>query len=82
MRVTPRSLDILGRGPPVCGDLAVSLSQASPQFTQVGYGLCVKFFSMFYEFFFLVSEFVVNKIRYCGVATQSKLSVFLLLCLF
>lgn len=35
LRITPRSLDILGRGPPVCGDLAVSLSQASPQFTQV-----------------------------------------------
>lgn len=35
LRVTPRSLDILAKGPPVCGDLAVSLSQAGPQFTQV-----------------------------------------------
>ncbi|KAJ8764503.1 hypothetical protein K2173_006243 [Erythroxylum novogranatense] len=35
LRITPRSVDILSRGPPVCGDLAVSLSQASPQFTQV-----------------------------------------------
>ncbi|KAH9621979.1 hypothetical protein KSS87_010217 [Heliosperma pusillum] len=35
LRITPRSLDILSRGSPVCGDLAVSLSQASPQFTQV-----------------------------------------------
>ncbi|KAJ6990200.1 hypothetical protein NC653_018669 [Populus alba x Populus x berolinensis] len=35
LRITPRSLDILARGPPVCGDLAVSLSQAGPQFTQV-----------------------------------------------
>lgn len=35
MRITPRSLDILARGSPVCGDLAVSLSQAGPQFTQV-----------------------------------------------
>ncbi|OMP02070.1 hypothetical protein COLO4_11380 [Corchorus olitorius] len=35
LRITPRSLEILARGPPVCGDLAVSLSQAGPQFTQV-----------------------------------------------
>ncbi|CAI0554080.1 unnamed protein product [Linum tenue] len=35
LRITPRALDILARGPPVCGDLAVSLSQAGPQFTQV-----------------------------------------------
>ncbi|OUZ99813.1 WD40 repeat [Macleaya cordata] len=35
LRITPRSLDILTRGSPVCGDLAVSLSQAGPQFTQV-----------------------------------------------
>ncbi|XP_022741246.1 uncharacterized protein LOC111292888 isoform X2 [Durio zibethinus] len=35
LRITPRSLDILARGPPVCGDLAVSLSQTGPQFTQV-----------------------------------------------
>ncbi|KAF8410020.1 hypothetical protein HHK36_002540 [Tetracentron sinense] len=35
LRITPRSLDILSRGSPVCGDLAVSLSQAGPQFTQV-----------------------------------------------
>ncbi|EOX91354.1 Transducin/WD40 repeat-like superfamily protein isoform 2 [Theobroma cacao] len=35
LRITPRSLDNLARGPPVCGDLAVSLSQAGPQFTQV-----------------------------------------------
>uniref|UniRef100_A0A0D9XDK2 Uncharacterized protein n=1 Tax=Leersia perrieri TaxID=77586 RepID=A0A0D9XDK2_9ORYZ len=35
LRVTPRSLDILTKGPPVCGDLAVSLSQAGPQFTQI-----------------------------------------------
>lgn len=35
LRITPRSLDILARGTPVCGDLAVSLSQAGPQFTQV-----------------------------------------------
>ncbi|CAN4079635.1 unnamed protein product [Withania somnifera] len=35
LRITPRSLDILARGPPVCGDLAVSLSQSGPQFTQV-----------------------------------------------
>ncbi|KAJ4775115.1 Transducin/WD40 repeat-like superfamily protein [Rhynchospora pubera] len=34
-RITPRSLDILAKGPPVCGDLAVTLSQAGPQFTQV-----------------------------------------------
>lgn len=35
LRITPRSLDILTKGPPVCGDLAVSLSQAGPQFTQI-----------------------------------------------
>ncbi|KAI5439231.1 hypothetical protein KIW84_024858 [Lathyrus oleraceus] len=35
LRVTPRSLDILALGSPVCGDLAVSLSQSGPQFTQV-----------------------------------------------
>ncbi|XP_042494369.1 uncharacterized protein LOC122073801 [Macadamia integrifolia] len=35
LRITPRSLDILARGSPVCGDLAVALSQAGPQFTQV-----------------------------------------------
>ncbi|KAJ6804477.1 uncharacterized protein M6B38_183435 [Iris pallida] len=35
LRITPRSLDILSKGSPVCGDLAVSLSQAGPQFTQV-----------------------------------------------
>ncbi|XP_057520245.1 uncharacterized protein LOC130800673 [Amaranthus tricolor] len=35
LRITPRSLDILAGGSPVCGDLAVSLSQAGPQFTQV-----------------------------------------------
>ncbi|RAL46724.1 hypothetical protein DM860_005003 [Cuscuta australis] len=35
LRITPRSLDILASGPPVCGDLAVSLSQSGPQFTQV-----------------------------------------------
>ncbi|GAA0146052.1 hypothetical protein LIER_06094 [Lithospermum erythrorhizon] len=35
LRITPRSLDILGRGSPVCGDLAVSLSQSGPQFTQM-----------------------------------------------
>ncbi|XP_072994208.1 uncharacterized protein [Typha latifolia] len=35
LRITPRSLDILAKGSPICGDLAVSLSQASPQFTQV-----------------------------------------------
>ncbi|XP_064984198.1 uncharacterized protein LOC135624480 [Musa acuminata AAA Group] len=34
LRITPRSLDILAKGSPVCGDLAVSLSQAGPQFTQ------------------------------------------------
>ncbi|KAK0603672.1 hypothetical protein LWI29_007382 [Acer saccharum] len=39
LRITPRSLDILARGPPVCGDLAVSLSQAGPQFTQVLRGI-------------------------------------------
>ncbi|XP_038719297.1 uncharacterized protein LOC120012104 [Tripterygium wilfordii] len=35
LRITPRSLDILASGPPVCGDLAVSLSQSGPQFTKV-----------------------------------------------
>ncbi|KAI3965270.1 hypothetical protein MKW92_010222, partial [Papaver armeniacum] len=35
LRITPRSLDILTGGSPVCGDLAVSLSQSGPQFTQV-----------------------------------------------
>ncbi|KAH9663477.1 WD REPEATS REGION domain-containing protein [Citrus sinensis] len=39
LRITPRSLDILAKGPPVCGDLAVSLSQAGPQFTQVLRGI-------------------------------------------
>uniref|UniRef100_A0A7N0UDG6 Transducin/WD40 repeat-like superfamily protein n=1 Tax=Kalanchoe fedtschenkoi TaxID=63787 RepID=A0A7N0UDG6_KALFE len=39
LRVTPRSLDILAKGPPVCGDLAVSLSQSGPQFTQVLRGI-------------------------------------------
>ncbi|CAN4082874.1 unnamed protein product [Withania somnifera] len=39
LRITPRSLDILARGPPVCGDLAVSLSQSGPQFTQVLRGI-------------------------------------------
>ncbi|KAL0927560.1 hypothetical protein M5K25_001742 [Dendrobium thyrsiflorum] len=33
--ITPRSLDILANGCPVCSDLALSLSQAGPQFTQV-----------------------------------------------
>ncbi|PNY03881.1 vascular protein [Trifolium pratense] len=40
MRVTPRSLDILALGSPVCGDLAVSLSQSGPQFTQMSF--CVQ----------------------------------------
>ncbi|PKU62784.1 uncharacterized protein LOC110101272 [Dendrobium catenatum] len=35
LRITPRSLDILANGSPVCGDLALSLSQACPHFTQV-----------------------------------------------
>ncbi|XP_057955522.1 uncharacterized protein LOC131149253 [Malania oleifera] len=39
LRITPRSLDILAGGSPVCGDLAVSLSQAGPQFTQVLRGI-------------------------------------------
>ncbi|KAA8531720.1 hypothetical protein F0562_006562 [Nyssa sinensis] len=39
LRITPRSLDILARGSPVCGDLSVSLSQAGPQFTQVLRGI-------------------------------------------
>ncbi|KAL6551708.1 hypothetical protein OROGR_007862 [Orobanche gracilis] len=39
LRITPRSLDILARGPPVCGDLAVSLSQSGLQFTQVSRGI-------------------------------------------
>ncbi|WCJ31093.1 Transducin/WD40 repeat-like superfamily protein [Euphorbia peplus] len=39
LRITPRSLNILSSGPPVCGDLAVSLSQAGPQFTQVLRGI-------------------------------------------
>ncbi|PSS21303.1 Actin cytoskeleton-regulatory complex protein [Actinidia chinensis var. chinensis] len=39
LRISPRSLDILARGSPVCGDLAVSLSQAGPQFTQVLRGI-------------------------------------------
>lgn len=39
LRITPRSLDILARGSPVCGDLAVSLSQSAPQFTQVLRGI-------------------------------------------
>ncbi|KAK4416219.1 hypothetical protein Salat_2447400 [Sesamum alatum] len=39
LRITPRSLDILARGSPVCGDLAVSLSQSGPQFTQVSRGV-------------------------------------------
>lgn len=39
LRITPRSLDILSRGSPVCGDLAVSLSQSGPQFTQVLRGI-------------------------------------------
>ncbi|KAL3813601.1 hypothetical protein ACJIZ3_014869 [Penstemon smallii] len=39
LRITPRSLDILARGSPVCGDLAVSLSQSGPQFTQVLRGI-------------------------------------------
>ncbi|XP_051117953.1 uncharacterized protein LOC127242437 isoform X3 [Andrographis paniculata] len=38
LRITPRSLDILARGSPVCGDLAVSLSQSGPQFTQISRG--------------------------------------------
>ncbi|KAK7252842.1 hypothetical protein RIF29_37075 [Crotalaria pallida] len=37
LRITPRSLDILARGSPVCGDLAVSLSQSGPQFTQASH---------------------------------------------
>ncbi|XP_052197931.1 uncharacterized protein LOC127804887 [Diospyros lotus] len=39
LRITPRSLDILSRGSPVCGDLAVALSQSGPQFTQVLRGI-------------------------------------------
>ncbi|XP_073220441.1 uncharacterized protein [Cicer arietinum] len=39
LRVTPRSVDILALGSPVCGDLAVSLSQSGPQFTQVVRGV-------------------------------------------
>ncbi|KAL2333583.1 hypothetical protein Fmac_014796 [Flemingia macrophylla] len=39
LRITPRSLDILARGNPVCGDLAVALSQSGPQFTQVMRGV-------------------------------------------
>lgn len=39
LRITPRSLDILARGSPVCGDLAVSLSQSGLQCTPVSRGL-------------------------------------------
>ncbi|KAI5418139.1 hypothetical protein KIW84_042681 [Lathyrus oleraceus] len=39
LRITPRSLDILARGSTVCGNLAVSLSQSGPQFTQVMRGV-------------------------------------------
>ncbi|KAL5061796.1 hypothetical protein RYX36_023533 [Vicia faba] len=39
LRITPRSLDILARGTTVCGNLAVSLSQSGPQFTQVMRGV-------------------------------------------
>ncbi|KAL8151948.1 hypothetical protein V2J09_021756 [Rumex salicifolius] len=39
LRITPRSLDILASGSPVSGDLAVSLSQSGPQFTQVLRGI-------------------------------------------
>lgn len=39
LRITPRSLDILASGSPVCGDLAVALSQSGPQFTQVLRGI-------------------------------------------
>ncbi|CAN6478562.1 unnamed protein product [Victoria cruziana] len=35
LRISSRSLDILAKGPPVCGDLAMALAQAGPQFTQV-----------------------------------------------
>ncbi|KAH9298246.1 hypothetical protein KI387_029928, partial [Taxus chinensis] len=35
LRLTPRSVDVLANGPPVCGDLAVALAQSGPQFTQV-----------------------------------------------
>ncbi|XP_020584805.1 uncharacterized protein LOC110027638 isoform X2 [Phalaenopsis equestris] len=35
LRISPRSLDILASGSPVCGDLALALSQACPHFTQV-----------------------------------------------
>ncbi|KAF3793922.1 hypothetical protein EJ110_NYTH08865 [Nymphaea thermarum] len=35
LRISSRSLDILAKGPPACGDLAVALAQAGPQFTQV-----------------------------------------------
>ncbi|KAL8473143.1 hypothetical protein ACS0TY_030106 [Phlomoides rotata] len=39
LRITPRSLDILASGSPVCGDLAVSLSQSGLQFTQISRGI-------------------------------------------
>lgn len=35
LRVTPRLLDTLAAGPAICGDLAVELALAGPQFTQV-----------------------------------------------
>ncbi|KAJ7550942.1 hypothetical protein O6H91_07G125900 [Diphasiastrum complanatum] len=34
-RITPQSLNVLASGPSVCGDLAVELAQAGPQFSQV-----------------------------------------------
>lgn len=48
LRITARSLDILAKGPPVCGDLAVSLSQAGPQFTQVSL-ICGRIVSIFFH---------------------------------
>ena len=54
LRVTPRLLDTLATGPEICGDLAVELALAGPQFTQVvvrhqgsKFSLCILFLELF-----------------------------------
>lgn len=49
VRITPRSLDVLIAGAPVCADLAVELAQAGPQFGQeirCNYAIAARRFSL------------------------------------
>lgn len=79
LRITPRSLDILARGSPVCGDLAVSLSQSGLQFTQVLDSSYLETFLVRNLQMTLSITFLLPCLRYWEEYMQSKHFGFLLL---